>query len=267
MSADADTGDGTVAAENTTLAVVEAQWLQALVDVAHALVEECRVHPDEDGFHVMAVDPANVGMVDAKLDASAFETYNGSGGTFGIDLGRLDDLLGMADNDQLVTLRYLAETRKLEVSFGGLEYTLALIDPDAIRQEPELPDLDLPAEVTMEAGTLDHGLKAADMVSEHLRLRVTDESSDEAALHMEASGDTDDAHLTLTDADLLRATFADVETLLSLEYIQAIAKPLVTADEVTFEIGEDFPIKMHYERGEGGLLRVTNMVAPRIQSD
>jgi proliferating cell nuclear antigen len=36
--------------------------------------------------------------------------------------------------------------------------------------------------------------------------------------------------------------------------------------EVTVELGEEFPVKLHYAFGEG-LGQVTYMLAPRIQSD
>ena len=37
----------------------------------------------------------------------------------------------------------------MSVKFGGIEYSVALIDPSAIRKEPKIPELDLPAKVVV----------------------------------------------------------------------------------------------------------------------
>ncbi len=118
-------------------AIVRADRLQATLDSVGVLVEECKIHLDESGVEIRAVDPANVGMVDLSLDEAAFESYQADGGLIGVNLTRLADIAGMADSDQLVHLELDEETRKLHISIDGLEYTLALIDPESIREEPD----------------------------------------------------------------------------------------------------------------------------------
>jgi len=53
--------------------IINATTLQETLDTVGALVDECKIHLDEDGIRIRAVDPANVGMVDVTLDASALE--------------------------------------------------------------------------------------------------------------------------------------------------------------------------------------------------
>jgi len=101
----------------------------------------------------------------------------------------------MADTGQLIQLELDEETRKLHIQIDGLEYTLALIDPDSIRQEPDIPDLDLPAEVVLEGKDVNRSVTAADMVSDHIALGV--DKTDEF-FYANAEGDTDDVHLELS---------------------------------------------------------------------
>jgi proliferating cell nuclear antigen len=146
----------------------------------------------------------------------------------------------------------------------GLSYTLALIDPDSIRQEPDIPDLDLPAEIIVEGQQLDRGIKAADMVSDHIRLRVDE---DEPAFYVEAEGDTDDVDLRLGEGDLISLdTSGPADSLFSLDYLKDMNKAIPKDAEVRVELGEEFPVKLHYTFAEG-LGEVTFMLAPRIQSD
>ncbi|WP_435066290.1 DNA polymerase sliding clamp [Halobaculum sp. EA56] len=244
-------------------AIVSASTLRDALDSVSVLVDECKIRLEEDELAIRAVDPANVGMVDLALEAAAFESYEADGGVIGVNLNRLEDIAGMANSGDLIQLELDEETRKLHIQIDGLSYTLALIDPDSIRQEPDIPDLDLPAEIVLEGAQLDRGITAADMVSDHIRLRV-DEA--EEAFFIEAEGDTDDVDLRLDREDLIDLQAGPADSLFSLDYLKDMNKAIPKDAEVRVELGEEFPVKLHYEFGEG-LGQVTYMLAPRIQSD
>ena len=244
-------------------AIVSASTLRDALDSVSVLVDECKVRLNEDGLSIRAVDPANVGMVDLSLDAAAFESYEADGGVIGVNLARLEDIAGMGNAGDLVHLELDEETRKLHIRIDGLSYTLALIDPDSIRQEPDIPDLDLPARIVVEGNQLDRGITAADMVSDHINLRV-----DEAVetFHIEAEGDTDDVDFEMGPEDLIHLEAGPADSLFSLDYLKDMNKAIPGDAEVTVELGEEFPVKLHYEFAEG-LGQVTFMLAPRIQSE
>ncbi len=244
-------------------AIVSAETLKDALDSVSVLVDECKIRLNEEEFAIRAVDPANVGMVDLSLAAAAFESYEADGGVIGVNLGRLEDIAGMANSGDLIHLELDEETRKLHIQIDGLSYTLALIDPDSIRQEPDIPDLDLPADIVLEGSQLNRGITAADMVSDHIALRV--DAADEA-FYIEAEGDTDDVDLQLDSDDLIDLTAGDADSLFSLDYLKDMNKAIPKAAEVTTELGEEFPVKLHYEFAEA-LGQVTYMLAPRIQSD
>jgi proliferating cell nuclear antigen len=244
-------------------AIVSASTLRDALDSVSVLVDECKIRLNEDGIGIRAVDPANVGMVDLTLEAAAFESYEADGGVIGVNLARLEDIAGMGNSGDLVHLELDEETRKLHIRIDGLSYTLALIDPDSIRQEPDIPDLDLAAEIVVEGAQLDRGIKAADMVSDHIRLRV-DEGTE--TFFIEAQGDTDDVDLELGRDDLIDLAAGAADSLFSLDYLKDMNKAIPGDAEVTVELGEEFPVKLHYDLAEGQG-HVTYMLAPRIQSD
>ena len=244
-------------------AIVDAGTLREALDSVSVLVDECKIHLDEEGIGIRAVDPANVGMVDLELSGDAFESYEADGGLIGVNLSRLEDIARMADADALVSLSLDEETRRLHIQTDGLEYTLALIDPDSIRQEPDLPDLDLPAEIVLEGRDIDRAVKAADMVSDHIALGVNE---DEDSFYVDAEGDTDDVHFELSRDDLISLTSGPAHSLFSLDYLKDMNRAIPNDGEVTVELGEEFPVKIHFEIAEGNG-HVTYMLAPRIQSD
>ncbi|WP_049937599.1 DNA polymerase sliding clamp [Haloplanus natans] len=244
-------------------AIVSASTLRDALDSVSVLVDECKIRLNEDGLSIRAVDPANVGMVDLSLDSAAFESYEADGGVIGVNLARLEDIAGMGNAGDLVHLELDEETRKLHIRIDGLSYTLALIDPDSIRQEPDIPDLDLPARIVVEGNQLDRGITAADMVSDHINLRVDE---DEATFHIEAEGDTDDVDFEMGADALIDLEAGPADSLFSLDYLKDMNKAIPGDAEVAIELGEEFPVKLHYEFAEG-MGNVTFMLAPRIQSD
>ena len=244
-------------------AIVSAETFRGALDSVSVLVDECKINLNEDGLAIRAVDPANVGMVDLTLDVEAFESYETDGGVIGVNLARLEDFVGMADTDQLVQLELDEETRKLHVRIDGLEGTLALIDPESIRKEPDIPDLDLPATIVVEGRDIDRAVKAADMVSDHIALGV---DPDEEVFYVDAEGDTDDVHLELTREDLIDLVAGEARSLFSLDYLKDMNKAIPKDAEVEVELGQEFPVKLHFDIAEGQG-EVTYMLAPRIQSD
>lgn len=245
-------------------AIVEASTLKDAIDSVGVLVDECKIRTSQSGIQIRAVDPANVGMVDLTLAAPAFESLNTEEGVLGISWDRFESVVGLANNGDLVHLDYDYETRKLNVEINGLSYTLALIDPDSIRAEPDIPNLDLPAEVTVEGSHISRGVKAADMVSDHIRLSADDA---ERTFRFSAEGDTDDVDLVLDSDDIVAfGAVAPADSLFSLDYMKDMNKAIPKTAEVTMEVGEEFPIKLHFGFSDG-YGKTTYMLAPRIQSD
>jgi proliferating cell nuclear antigen len=246
-------------------AAIEVNDMQSFISKLDPLVEEAKIHVSNDGIRTIAVDPANVGMVDAGLSVDAFQMLETDGGVLGLNLDRLDELVGLAENkSDLIHLELDAAKRKLRVSVGNIDGTMALIDPDSIRQEPELPALELPMYAKMKGKELKQGLTAADMVSDHVQLQAKPNSSH---FTLTAEGDTDSISKEFEeDRDLALYEPGEANSLFSLEYLKDITKPITKQTIVSMELGEEFPVILSHDfAGNNGTC--VNMIAPRIQSD
>jgi len=244
--------------------IITATRLESFLEPQLALVQEARWHLDEEGIQVKAVDPANVGMIDITLAASACESYEADGDLIALNLGQFEDVLSVIDSADLVHLSINEQTRKLEIEAGTFEYTQALIAPNSVRDDPDLPDLDLPAEIVVGGSELDRGVTAADLVDDHITLAA---DPDQRSFIMEAEGDTDDTRIELGRDELIDARVPEaVSSIYSLDYLKDITGPIEAETEVTVRLGAEFPVKWFYE-GEDGHPEVEYMIAPRIQSD
>lgn len=191
---------------DTLEVLLKAEWFERVLEISNTTALECILRFGSDGVQTRVVDPANIYMTDLSLDAGAFESVGDGSFPAGINIERFRNVIARAEDDDVVSLAYDQESRKLRVRYGGrVDNTMALIDPDSIRNEPDLPDLDLPNQITVEAGQFRAGLENADLVSDHVWLRNTAERDGDETdrLRIEAEGDTDDARYKLTAEDMI----------------------------------------------------------------
>jgi proliferating cell nuclear antigen len=256
-----DTPDAT-SPPSTFRAAIQSEPLKNILRALRATVDEARVKIDESGLRVRAVDPANVAMDDLDLSASAFESYEATPGVMGVDLDRLWDPVSLANKGDLVQFHLDTESRKLVVAVTGLEFQMACLDPATIRSEPTLPELELPASVTVDRDTLRQGVKAADLVADHVGLRM---DPDEEVFRIDAEGDTDSVDFRIDTDDWEAVTLADASSLFSLDYMKRIVRTIPAGTAVTIDFGTEFPAMFSYDLGDGDG-SMTRMLAPRIET-
>ena len=243
-------------------ATIQAAHLKTVLSSLRALVDEARIRVSEDGLTVRAVDSANVAMDDLKLEAAAFESFEASPGTLGLSLDRLADPVRLASKDDLVQLLLDPESGKLIVVVDGLRYSMACLDSRTLQAEPTLPEFDLPATVTVDRDALQRGVKAADLVADHVRIRM---EAGADTLIIGAEGDTDAVTLELDGDDIEVLAAGDASTLFSLDYCKKLVRTIPAGTPVTLNLGEDFPLILSYELADGDGA-ITRMLAPRIET-
>ena len=259
-------------AEGMTV-IVRAEVLQQVVDQLLTLVDEAIFRIGYDGLSVAAVDPATVGMVELEVEPGAFESVGDGMFPIGLNLQRLDDYIDGASGAEPVTLSYQPETRAIVIEHTNVEVEMAGIDPDAIRDEPEVPDLDHSVEFTADAGVLRDAVENAELVSDHVELEAV---VDDRELVVSGLGDTDSIETVLGPDELPEANFeSDATSMYSLAYLvggskkgtkyMGLIKPLSADTELRVEFSEEYPVKMHYDFADG-FGHVTVMLAPRIQA-
>jgi proliferating cell nuclear antigen len=242
-------------------ATIDADILKSSIETLSVLVDEARFRISTEGLSVRAVDPANVAMVSFELTASAFDDFAADDCEIGMDLTKINDILGVAEKNEKATLELDELSQRMSIHIGGFSYTLSLLDPSTIRAEPRIPQLELPAEVVLNGKELQKAVKAAEKISDHMSLGV-----DEDIFYMEAEGDTDKVRLEMPREQLIDLKSGEARSLFSLDYLSDIVKPASKSNEVTLELGRDYPIRISFTIAEGAG-KISYLLAPRIESD
>lgn len=242
-------------------ATIDADILKSSIETLSVLVDEARFRISTEGLSVRAVDPANVAMVSFELASSAFDDYAADDCEIGMDLTKINDIFGVAEKNEKATLELDELSQKMSIHIGGFSYTLSLLDPSTIRAEPRIPQLELPAEVVLNGKELQKAVKAAEKISDHMSLGV-----DEDIFYMEAEGDTDKVRLEMPRDQLIDLKSGEARSLFSLDYLSDIVKPASKSNEITLELGRDYPIRISFTIAEGAG-KISYLLAPRIESD
>jgi len=240
---------------------ISTENFKEVIEALTALVKEAKFNIMPAGISVKAVDPANVAMVCVDISDDAFTSFDATEGVLGIDLVKLDSILGIAEKDDNIELELDENAHKLIIRMRGLSYNMLLLDPESIKKEPKVPELELPAQVVIKGEDLKRGVKAAEKVSDYMYLSVKD-----STFYMQAEGDTDSVVVDVPSDELIDISPAEAKSLFALEYISDIGKVAGKANEVTINLGTDYPMKMTLKIAEGHG-EVTYMLAPRVESD
>jgi proliferating cell nuclear antigen len=241
-------------------ATVEASLLQDVVTAVRAFVDEARVHLSDQGLGIKAVDTANVGMIEIRMPEKVFEQYETPGGLIGLDLDRFAEVLGMANKGQLVSLTLNKATRKLEVEVDGLEFEMSCLDPETIRSDPEIPELEMDVDVTFAKAELRQAYKAANLIADHIEVAGNPEDD---VVVFGAEGDSDDMQYTVDDDLDAIDDISESSALYSLDYIKDARKGMPRSCQTRMRFGQDHPIEFTYQLGDA--IDVRTMIAPRIR--
>jgi hypothetical protein len=259
---------------------------EARLTVGEAETAEYGSTETVNGIHCTMVDPANVFMVTATLPAEsgAFGGFQASGQTLGVNLERLQSTLefgrmagsGVDDDGDPVELRYDDGHRRLETVVTRPNQRLqrvtsqSLLDPDSIRQEPDIPSLKLGHRGHPEST---RALKDAVAELDHHGTPVTVRSDPDkdAYWRVESDGDRE-----IINSDFVRFSGghesdgggAAESSMFSPEYLRKITRALHRArvDKVTVHWGDSFPSVWAFQDQDYGI-RGMFMVAPRVNEE
>ena len=254
-------------------AKIDANVLRECIESITAVVDEGKLRIAEDGFKLRAVDPANVAMISFELQRDAFDDFRfkkESGAEaateaqaaieIGIDFNKLRDIFGIGGREE-VNLKLDEAAQKLFTQMGSLAYTISLLDPVSLRKEPKVPELEFPVQVIIENEEFRRTIRAAEKIGDHIVLGVDGEE-----FYMEVEGDMDKLRLGLRKEQLVHLTPGTLHSLYSLDYIAAMSKGMSHAENITLNLGKDYPLQVDFEVAEGKG-KVSYLLAPRIESE
>ena len=239
---------------------IEQNRLDTFINILKALVPECKMMINADGWNTAATDTANVAMVVATLPATAFAEYTVTDKTeIGFDVPKWANMLKVMHDPKSTITIDRQENGRFKVSDSSYTYTHTPLDPNTVRKRPNIPIINLPATVVINPAELAEVIKAMAVIGDKARFTVGRDG-----LELAAEGDTDKLRKTLEKKDGSTHPEQPVSSLFSLDYMKDITRAMKGAATVSVHAGQDHPIRFDFEI-EG--IEASFLVAPRIEQE
>ena len=246
--------------------IIEKATLEEVMRAAHALVLESRVIIDDKGWHIKAIDPANVAMVVVDVPPDAFYKYElklegeeekeKKGMEIGISVDKMVEILRSVGRNENI---FLAVKDTLFMEFGNFTFSINLYDPSSVREVKKVPEIEFTSEVIMDGGVFRRAIEAAKRISEYVTLSVKD-----ATFTVKAEGESMNMEMTLREDELFDFEAGDAHSSFSLDYLTSIARVFANT-EVIVKLGNDVPIEVSGKIADGSVT-VKYLLAPFIPS-
>ncbi len=242
-----------------TRIVMPVKNLKEITDLLNTVTTEVKLKLTGKGMEVRAVDPAHVAMINIDAPREAFVEYNVEGEEeLAVDVERLKNVIKVSrDSDQITITK---EKDKLLFEIGTINKKISLLDGNTV-SSPKIPQLSSESYVILTRADLERGLKAAEDVSDAIKLTLTPDS-----FKARSMSETEESELSLP-ADLLKevACTGTVKSSYPLEYLIRFIKSVTTADEIKMSFKDDYPLIINFRFGVNRDIVGTFLLAPRME--
>ena len=244
-------------------ATINAKDFKKIIDATSNLVDEICFEVDENTIKASAMDPSHVALVSVNIPKEAFEEYVSDTHDIGVDLEALKKIMGRAKTNEKLTLELDEEKNKLNLILKNdatRKFSISLYEVSSTNLK--VPDIEYPNEVLIKAGAFVEALKDAELVNDHVSLKIEDDGK----FVVYSKGDINQSETTydgesesildLKITESSRSTF-------NLAYLRDITKATSSDDVLRIYLGSDMPVKIEYNIGNANIVF---LLAPRIES-
>jgi len=252
--------------------MTDGETIKPFLNAVSCVVDEAKIHVDERGLSVCAVDSANVFMCEVALQADAFDTFDlDEETTLGVPIGDLQSATRRARKYSGDELTLSIQERELTATVARgyddndvvSQSTVELIDPDTIREEPSVPDLDRDVSLSLDAAAFMDALSfTVNRPSDVIQFKTQQVNQHATALYLSGVTDTRTESIAISNV----STEATCESAYSYNYMEKALGAIkdVDPETVTIVFDDEFPITVSMESEERPF-KVRYLIAPRIK--
>ncbi|HII15965.1 MAG TPA: proliferating cell nuclear antigen (pcna) [Nanoarchaeota archaeon] len=245
--------------------LADSRLLRESVNIISELVTEVTFKVSKSGIDLLAIDPANVAMVDFKLTPAAFTEFETEKDMdLSVNLENLKAILKRSKPEDTIIVSLDKDKNRLTIDLTGSgkrTFNLSLIDYD--REQQKLPNLKFNAKITVPASKLDDAIADMGIVSDSVALIASNTN-----FTMKAEGNLSDAKVDFPACDDTVISLGKEEEVMAkyaIEYLAKMARGSKLADEVSLSFANDYPLRVEYN--VQGKLHLGFVLAPRVSND
>jgi len=229
-----------------------------VISIISDMVLEVRMKVSKEGMSIIAIDPANVGMISFKLPASAFSELDVENEEIlGISLDSLKAVLRRIKAGSILTIEKQENELKIVINDKiKREFSLALIEIEG--EEKEIPVLDFVSKIEISSVDFSEAVEDCSVVADSCSF-----ISESNKFVMNAKGSLNSFKSEFS-SDEVNIEAGEASSKYSLEYLQKMIKATKLTDKTIINFSSDYPLKLEFNTP---LLELSFILAPRVESD
>lgn len=232
------------------------QVLSRVIETISELVMEVRIKVSELGMSIVAIDPANVAMVEFKLPKSNFSQFEAGKEILGISLDSLKRVLKRASMGSSLILEKKDNLLNIQIQDRiKRNFTISLINIDS--EEKEMPKLEYSSRVEINSIDLIDAIEDCSIVSDACTFSVNN-----GKFAIEARG-LNSARSEFS-GDEARIEAENCKSRYSLEYLQKFLRGGKSVDKIILKFSEDHPLRMEFK---ADYMELNFILAPRVETE
>lgn len=232
------------------------QILSRVIEIISELVLEVRIKIDDLGMSIVAMDPANVAMVEFKLPKSAFSQFEAGQETLGVNLDNLKRVLKRAKAGSSLILERKDNILNIQIQDRiKRNFTISLIDIEG--EEKSIPDLEYSSRIEMNSIDLIDSIEDCVVVADACSFIIND-----GKFIIEAKGLN--SAMSEFSGDEAKINAENCKSRYSLEYLQKFIKSAKLVDKTIIRFSDDHPLRIEFRTD---LMELNFILAPRVETE
>ena len=229
-----------------------------IIGIISEMVLEVRIKINQEGMSIVAVDPANVAMINFKLPATAFSQLEvDNEEVLGISLDSLKAVLRRCSASSNLIITREESSLKLEIIDKiKREFNLALIEIEG--EEKEIPSLTFTAKVEMNSADFVAAIEDCAVVADSCAFLT---EPDKFIIKAKGSLNSFKSEFSSEELDIQAE---EATSKYSLEYLQKMMKATKLVDKVMINFSNDYPLRLDFNTP---FIELGFVLAPRVETD
>jgi len=243
--------------EDMLIKLDEPRLLSDAISIISELVTEVRIRVDKNGLSIVAIDPANVALVNFKLPPNVLSHFEANEEVIGVNLDNLKSVLKRCEPGSSLTMH--TEDSMLIMNITGKikrNFNLSLIDVQGEEKAP--PQLEFTSKILMSSIDFQEVIEDCSIVADSCSFAVK-----EGKFIVEAKG-LNSAKAEFSGDEVKIEQGLEAKSRYSLEYLQKFMKAGKLADHVLISFSDDYPLRLEYKNPR---MELGFVLAPRVENE
>ncbi len=241
------------------LKLQEPKILTDAIALLSELVLEVKIKVTKQGLEIVAIDPANVALVELKVPASAFSKFEvEKNEELGLNLEDFKQILRRAPAGAPLTLEKEENSLKVEIEDKTKrKFSLALINIDA--EEKKVPELSFLSKIELDSNTFSEIINDAAIVADSCSFTAMPD-----LFIVEAKGTLHKSKTELSSDEAKITTEGQQKAKYSLDYLLKFVKASKFSDRISVNFSQDYPMRLEFRND---VLQLNFILAPRVEEE